>query len=966
MRLLTTLMLSAFLLSAQTRTTLKGVLNSPGTGLRVSCAVAVTLSGVTTSVVVAGGSELAPTKYSSMLTGGSYSFQLVPNDVITPSGTYYSATFGQCDTGESWTEVWVVPTSATPLTISAVRASVPTSPSMAVSPAQLTSGGGTAGQGLVWNGTSYAPTTLSGSGTVTSVACGTSGVSWLTCSFGASPTTTPALVLGAATGQTSHQVIGTCGAATSFAPCALQASDIPSLAYAPWPSGSTAGVPFYSGSGAWSSVLPVTTTGAQNSLLKTDVTGALSLYSLMLLGNSLSSPAQTGAGPYSGVAPWVFSPGLVGNGTDSHLAAGGLVLIQGGNEATNNIASRGGNLMLESGANLGLSGVPGLLDFGQDFMTSGSPNQYQMLCLTGSRTASQCSASPASVLGVNDDQVAGDVVAMLPGSTSLAFSSNAATVGHTVCLGAASPKVTDSGGVTPCGMGQGFTVGQVVAISGVVDLPDSSVASASSTLPLIQWWKFWSEGKGDLPSTMAATDQSNTYAAGTTQSSAAVAHSIPAKVGAVGAIPSTCTVGELYFATDATAGQQIYECSATSTWTQQSGGSQLAIYATGASVGTRPVLDFWAGSGILQTVSDTGTKVTVITAVDTAQVLTPGVAQSGAPIYCKSASGSTTVYTCLLSPTLSGVYQEGMVLDWVPDLTGAGGATTLNVDTLGAKSVKQADCSTDPSATDIVAGTMRQVAYNGSLFCFVGPLPSSGGGGGSAPVFAAYASRGACTSGNVGQMFFAAEVSNKRWICDGSTWQPVAFDMQVVEPTTLSWTPSGYSTVPSVASVAGTIAVTASVSGGLQVAATPISLSTPYTIEIAFTFSAMQSGCGLVLFSSAPPTISGQTWWAWFIGSSADQGAFLPASNLSFFDQWGDNMFSYRGQIVMPVIREKLVDDGTNRTFYLNNGAGYFQVFQQSDAADNTPHLPGYWGVGCSIGGSQEAQLVLYSASVHH
>lgn len=33
--------------------------------------------------------------------------------------------------------------------------------------------------------------------------------------------------------------------------------------------------------------------------------------------------------------------------------------------------------------------------------------------------------------------------------------------------------------------------------------------------------------------------------------------------------PGTCTTGDLYFATDATAGQNIYECSATNVWTQQ-------------------------------------------------------------------------------------------------------------------------------------------------------------------------------------------------------------------------------------------------------------------------------------------------------------------------------------------------------------------------------------------------------------
>src|ERR1039458_8961279 len=54
--------------------------------------------------------------------------------------------------------------------------------------------------------------------------CSNPGANWLTCSI--SGTT---LTLGAATGQTPHQVIGTCGAATSFGPCALVAGDLPSI-----------------------------------------------------------------------------------------------------------------------------------------------------------------------------------------------------------------------------------------------------------------------------------------------------------------------------------------------------------------------------------------------------------------------------------------------------------------------------------------------------------------------------------------------------------------------------------------------------------------------------------------------------------------------------------------------------------------------------------------------------------------
>jgi hypothetical protein len=84
---------------------------------------------------------------------------------------------------------------------------------------------------IVSNGTNYFTirgkgTGGGGSGTVTSVSG--SGPSWLTWNI-ATPTTTPAITLSPTTGQTSHQVIGTCNAATTFSPCALVASDLPTL-----------------------------------------------------------------------------------------------------------------------------------------------------------------------------------------------------------------------------------------------------------------------------------------------------------------------------------------------------------------------------------------------------------------------------------------------------------------------------------------------------------------------------------------------------------------------------------------------------------------------------------------------------------------------------------------------------------------------------------------------------------------
>jgi hypothetical protein len=52
--------------------------------------------------------------------------------------------------------------------------------------------------------------------------CSAAGANWLTCTISGGT-----LTLGAATGQTSNQVIGTCGSATSFGPCALTSAELP-------------------------------------------------------------------------------------------------------------------------------------------------------------------------------------------------------------------------------------------------------------------------------------------------------------------------------------------------------------------------------------------------------------------------------------------------------------------------------------------------------------------------------------------------------------------------------------------------------------------------------------------------------------------------------------------------------------------------------------------------------------------
>ena len=62
-------------------------------------------------------------------------------------------------------------------------------------------------------------------------------------------------------------------------------------------------------------------------------------------------------------------------------------------------------------------------------------------------------------------------------------------------------------------------------------------------------------------------------------------YTLPAKRGTTAQLPATCTQGAEYFATDATPGQNKYLCTATNTWTQQTG----TFLQTGTGAVTRTV-----------------------------------------------------------------------------------------------------------------------------------------------------------------------------------------------------------------------------------------------------------------------------------------------------------------------------------------------------------------------------------------
>ena len=187
----------------------------------------------------------------------------------------------------------------------------------------------------------------------------------------------------------------------------------------------------------------------------------------------------------------------------------------------------------------------------------------------------------------------------------------------------------------------------------------------------------------------------------------------PLQTGA--SLPATCTIGQMFFNTSASSGQNVFGCVANNTWLPQTGTASLEIQNQGTLVGARPIVDFVAGTGVLQAISDTGITVLVQSSLDTASAQTKPGEQSGVVLKCVSTSGSATSYACSLSPTLT-VYSTGMMLHWQPDVTGTGGAATLNVDALGAAPLKLADGVTNPGPADIVAGRTQEVWYDGTNF----------------------------------------------------------------------------------------------------------------------------------------------------------------------------------------------------------------------------------------------------------
>jgi hypothetical protein len=172
----------------------------------------------------------------------------------------------------------------------------------------------------------------------------------------------------------------------------------------------------------------------------------------------------------------------------------------------------------------------------------------------------------------------------------------------------------------------------------------------------------------------------------------------------------------------------------------------LTVEANGVIAGTRGVHNYLPGFGLLTAITDTGSRLTLQHFVDASVMLTRAAYQEGQEVRCLSSSASSTAYTCALAPPIS-QYVTGMRLEWRPDVNGAGGATTLNVNGLGPRPVKLRDGAADPRATDLKAGQVYPIWFDGAGFRILGNIEG---------LLPAASSRPDCAAASRGQMWLTA------------------------------------------------------------------------------------------------------------------------------------------------------------------------------------------------------------------
>jgi len=185
-------------------------------------------------------STFTPATLEYQVVNGTVNLTLAPNDTATPAGTSYLVQYN-CKKGKSYSEVWVVPTSAAPLTIRAVRANAVPTPTTMFAPSQLQAGGAAPGQVLTWSGTSWGPADPTGGagsgitsmnglvGTSQTFATGTAGTDFTISSAGSVHTFNLPTVSATARGLVTPSLFGAWNTAAADVSAHVDRTDNPHM-----------------------------------------------------------------------------------------------------------------------------------------------------------------------------------------------------------------------------------------------------------------------------------------------------------------------------------------------------------------------------------------------------------------------------------------------------------------------------------------------------------------------------------------------------------------------------------------------------------------------------------------------------------------------------------------------------------------------------------------------------------------
>lgn len=145
----------------------------------------------------------------------------------------------------------------------------------------------------------------------------------------------------------------------------------------------------------------------------------------------------------------------------------------------------------------------------------------------------------------------------------------------------------------------------------------------------------------------------------------------------------------------------------------------ITVQVGGRPAGTRGTLNLESGNGILESCRDEGAtsnKITCTPSFNSALIATHDSVHNNEN-YCFSTNG-TTQYTCKMPYKAIAAYHTGMTFVLLTD-AGCSAACSLNVDSIGAVSIKKSDGTTDPGGA-LAAGEPQWVFYDSKVFRLMG------------------------------------------------------------------------------------------------------------------------------------------------------------------------------------------------------------------------------------------------------